>query len=140
MGDLKKFLKDKDLLKHYFVYIVFGVLTTAVDWLSFWLLRRFVPSLNENISNALAVIISIIFAYFTNRKYVFKSNEINKFMEFWKFFASRLFSLGVNVASFWFLTDIVSINEYIAKAIIAVFVVILNYITSKIFVFKKSKQ
>lgn len=140
MGDLKKFLKDKDLLKHYFVYIVFGVLTTAVDWLSFWLLRRFVPSLNENISNALAVVISIIFAYFTNRKYVFKSNEINKFMEFWKFFASRLFSLGVNVVSFWFLTDIVSINGYIAKAIIAVFVVILNYITSKIFVFKKSKQ
>lgn len=140
MGDLKKFLKDKDLLKHYFVYIVFGVLTTAVDWLSFWLLRRFVPSLNENISNALAVVISIIFAYFTNRKYVFKSNENNKFMEFWKFFASRLFSLGVNVVSFWFLTDIVSINEYIAKAIIAVFVVILNYITSKIFVFKNSKQ
>lgn len=140
MGDLKKFLKDKDLLKHYFVYIVFGVLTTAVDWLSFWLLRRFVPALNENISNALAVVISIIFAYFTNRKYVFKSNENNKFMEFWKFFASRLFSLGVNVVSFWFLTDIVSINEYIAKAIIAVFVVILNYITSKIFVFKKSKQ
>lgn len=140
MGDLKKFLKDKDLLKHYFVYIVFGVLTTAVDWLSFWLLRRFVSALNENISNALAVVISIIFAYFTNRKYVFKSNENNKFMEFWKFFASRLFSLGVNVVSFWFLTDIVSINEYIAKAIIAVFVVILNYITSKIFVFKKSKQ
>lgn len=140
MGDLKKFLKDKDLLKHYFVYIVFGGLTTAVDWLSFWLLRRFVPSLNENISNAIAVVISIIFAYFTNRNYVFKSSENNKIHEFLKFFASRLFSLGVNVVSFWILTDIASMNEYIAKAIIAVFVVILNYITSKIFVFKKSKQ
>lgn len=140
MGDLKKFLKDKDLLKHYFVYIVFGVLTTAVDWLSFWLLRKFVPMLDENISNALAVVISIIFAYFTNRKYVFKSNENNKVQEFSKFFASRLFSLGVNVVSFWILTDLANWNEYIAKAIIAVFVVILNYITSKIFVFKKSKQ
>ncbi len=139
MGDLKKFLKDKELLKHYFVYIVFGVLTTAVDWLSFWLLKSFVPALDENISNALAVVVSIIFAYFTNREYVFKSSENNKIQEFLKFFASRLFSLGVNVVSFWLLTDLVNLNSYIAKAIIAVFVVILNYITSKIFVFKKSK-
>lgn len=126
-------------MKHYFVYIVFGVLTTAVDWLSFWLLKSFVPALNENISNALAVVVSIIFAYFTNREYVFKSDENNKVQEFLKFFASRLFSLGVNVVSFWLLTDFVNLNAYIAKAIIAVFVVILNYITSKIFVFKKSK-
>lgn len=139
MGKIKDILNDKELLRHYFIYIVFGVLTTAVDWLSFWLLRNFVPSLNENISNAVAVVISIIFAYFTNREYVFKSNEINKFMEFLKFFASRLFTLGVNVVSFWLLTDFASMNEYIAKAIIAVFVVILNYIISKLFVFKNSK-
>lgn len=139
MGKIKDILNDKELLRHYFIYIVFGVLTTAVDWLSFWLLRNFVPSLNENISNAVAVVISIIFAYFTNREYVFKSNETNKFMEFLKFFASRLFTLGVNVVSFWLLTDFASMNEYIAKAIIAVFVVILNYIISKLFVFKNSK-
>lgn len=139
MGKIKDILNDKELLRHYFIYIVFGVLTTAVDWLSFWLLRNFVPSLNENISNAVAVVISIIFAYFTNREYVFKSNVTNKFMEFLKFFASRLFTLGVNVVSFWLLTDFASMNEYIAKAIIAVFVVILNYIISKLFVFKNSK-
>lgn len=139
MGKIKDILNDKELIRHYFIYIVFGVLTTAVDWLAFWLLRNFVPSLNENISNAIAVVISIIFAYFTNREYVFKSNVTNKFMEFLKFFASRLFTLGVNVVSFWLLTDFVSMNEYIAKAIIAVFVVILNYIISKLFVFKNSK-
>ena len=140
MEKLLALLKDKEKMKHYILYIVFGVLTTAVDFVTFYLLTKFAPSINENISNAIGIFVSIVFAYFTNRKYVFKSNEKNLIKEFAKFFLSRMASTLFNVIAFWILTTYTTISNMLAKLIISVVVVILNYIISKFYVFKEKTE
>lgn len=137
MEKLIKLLNDKEKMKHYIVYIVFGVLATVVDFSTFYILDKFIPILNENISNAVAIFVATVFAYFTNREYVFKSNENNKMKEFFKFFLGRMFSTVFNIVAFWIMTTFTTIDELIIKAGISVVVVILNYIISKLFVFKK---
>lgn len=133
---MKNFL-DKEKSKHYILYIIFGALTTMVDWGVYTLIRLVAPSVDENIANIVGIILSIIFAYFTNRKYVFRSKDKNMISEFIKFSGSRIFSLLFNIVAFWILVTLLKYNEYLSKALIAVVVVILNYIISRFFVFKK---
>ena len=135
MEKLMELLKDKEKIKHYFLYIIFGVLTTIVDFLTFYFLDRFFTNLDENISNTVAILVATVFAYFTNREYVFKSQENNKVREFFKFFLGRLSSMLFNIIAFWLLTTFTTIDELIIKAAISVVVIILNYIISKLFVF-----
>ena len=88
----------------------------------------------------IGIFASIVFAYFTNRQYVFKSKEKDMLKEFMKFFISRMSSTIFNIVSFWVLTTFTSINSYIVKIIISVFVVIANYVISKLFVFKEESK
>ena len=136
MEKLKNLLSDKEKMKHYFIYIVFGVLTTVVDFSTFYILDILFVNLDENISNAIAIFVATVFAYFTNREYVFKSQEKNKIKEFIKFFIGRMYSMVFNIIAFWILITFTEINELIVKAGISVIVIILNYIISKLFVFK----
>lgn len=140
MGRVVELLKDKEKMKHYTLYIVFGILTTLVDFGVYTLFVKCVPSLNENFANMIGIFASIVFAYFTNRKYVFKSKEKDMIKEFMKFFVSRMSSTIFNIVSFWALTTFTSINSYIVKIVIAVFVVIANYVISKFFVFKEESK
>lgn len=133
----KYILNNKEYIKHLFLYLLFGVLTTVVSLGLFWLLREYAPFINENVSNALSIISGIIFAYFTNRKYVFSSIEKNMLKEFSKFFASRAFTFFFDMFTFFIFASLLKYNEMIVKICIAVAVVILNYIFSKILVFNK---
>lgn len=139
MEKLINLLNNKEKMKHFTIYIVFGVLATIVDFLTFYLLDKFVPILDENISNAIAIFVATVFAYVTNREYVFKSQESDKLKEFFKFFLGRMFSTVFNIVSFWIMTTFTTIDDLIIKAGISVVVVILNYIISKLFVFKEQK-
>ena len=69
MDKLKELIK-KVLNKDVILYIVFGVLTTLVNLVTFYILSSLIH-MNENIANLIAIPLSIIFAYFTNRKWVF---------------------------------------------------------------------
>ena len=140
MEKLNNLLSDKTKLRHYILYVVFGVFTTLVDFLTFFLLDKFIPILNENISNMIAIFIAILFSYFTNREYVFKSQETNKIKEFSKFFVGRMSSTIFNIVAFWILTSFTTLNELLIKALISVVVLILNYIISKVFVFRKGSS
>ena len=67
----------KDLIKKFFtkeiiLYAIFGVLTTLVNIVCFYILTKFI-NLEENFSNVISIIAAILFAYFTNRKFVFNS-------------------------------------------------------------------
>ena len=137
---IKELLKDKEKIKHYVSYLIVGVLTTVVSWGSFWLLRRFVPTLNENIANIISIILAIIFAYFTNRIYVFKSTEINMIKEFSKFVLSRLSSMVFETGVFWLINEFTHIDEMINKIICSFFVIIINYVVSRFFVFNKKTE
>lgn len=137
MDKIINLIKDKEKMRHYILYIVFGVLTTLVDFAVFYLLRKFIPMMNENISNAISIFLAIVFSYFTNREYVFKSQETNQIKEFTKFFFGRMTSTLFNIVTFWILTTFTIINEMIIKVVISVVVLILNYIISKFVVFTK---
>lgn len=139
MKKLLDILKDKEKLRELVVYGIFGVLTTIVSFGSFYILRKVFLNVNESILNTISIILAILFAYFTNRKFVFKSKEKNIFAEFAKFIGSRIASALFEIVSFWILNELVKMDGMLAKAIVSVFVVIINYVLSKIFVFKSKR-
>ncbi len=133
--------------KEIIVYIVIGGLTTVVDWAVFALTDLILPQFGgaffEKFPNAIeysaAWAAAVIFAYFTNKYLVFEAQG-RSFAEFCKFVLSRVFTLFVSLAGDFLLCGMLSMNKYLAKLIIAVIVVILNYITSKLLVFTKKKK
>ena len=128
-------------------YIFFGVATTAVNWIVYTISVK--TSIGMNTANILAWIVAVLFAYVTNKLWVFESKSFqlkNLIKEFSSFIAARLVSgvfeivllpvlvyIGINQTLF-------GIEGFVAKIIISVFVIILNYIFSKLFVFKGERS
>ena len=139
---MKTFLKNH---KEIVMYIVFGVATTLVNW-SIYAISVKILHLEMTISNLIAWVFAVIFAFITNKIFVFKSHNKNLkcvFFEFIKFIGSRfatgiieillptfLYKLGLN-------QSFLGIDGFIAKATVSIVVIILNYVFSKIIVFKK---
>ncbi len=127
-------------------YLVVGVLTTVVSLVSFYIVRLFIfthnTQLHIQIANIISWILSVLFAFITNKKYVFKSSKKgkDKLKEMIKFYLSRLTTLVIDMLTMWILTSIIHINDKIAKLIVQVILVILNYIFSKLFVFENSEK
>lgn len=134
----KQYSKYKEIIN----YLIFGVLTTAVNFVVYILMTKAI-NVNEVLSNAIAWIVSVIFAYITNKIYVFESKTSNLkeiIKEFSSFVACRLFSGILDIGSFYLFVTILGWNDIISKVIISVLVVILNYVFSKIFIFKKKNK
>ena len=129
--------KFKKLFKKLFsreviLYIIFGVLTTLVNWGAFYVLM----------ANIIAIVLAVLFAYFTNKDWVFHSEAKNfkeRLAEFGKFMAGRAFTmiLEFGLDALLFRT---SIPKMITKVVITIIVVILNYFLSKFFAFKKKEK
>lgn len=123
-------------------YIIVGALTTVVSLLSFFLLRTYILVNNTQIdiqsSNVISWVLAVIFAFFTNKKYVFKSKTKGKegLKEVINFFLARVTTLFIEIFFMWIFTCLIRIDDKISKLIIQVIVLILNYVFSKIFVFK----
>lgn len=148
----KLFLKYKELIS----YVFFGVLATIVSILSFKLFDVLLGPELYLLSNVISWIITVIFAYFTNKIWVFeskswKANVLVK--EIVSFFGARVFSLVVEEAGLWLMIDQMDMGgiswdiltfsisgNMIAKIIMQVVVVILNYVFSKLIIFKKRKE
>ena len=135
---LIKKIFTKLFTKEVIFYGLFGVLTTIVNIGSFYVFNS-IFSIEENISNAIAVFIAVLFAYFTNRKLVFNSKASNlkeKLLEFLKFIAGRAFTMLVELVGFWLLATLLGIHELVSKLTITILVIILNFFISKFFAFK----
>ena len=89
------------------------------------------------IANIISWIISVLFAYVTNRKYVFISKNSNIISECSKFFASRFITLLLDILIMFLGVTVLKYNDKIIKIISQVIVIVSNYILSKIVVFKK---
>lgn len=140
---MKMTVKDKLILlykkyKELIHYIFFGGLTTVVNFIIYYgLIYAF--DVHYIAAQIVAWIGAVIFAYITNKLFVYESKSREKqvlFIELLSFFAVRLFSFGVETLLLWLEVDIMGISESIAKIPAAVVTVILNYITGK-FVFRK---
>ena len=137
MRNIKKIINTQTIL-----YVIFGILTTIVNLISYYFFSN-IMSINYLISNMISWIISVLFAYITNKFYVFNSKDKSKdiiIKEFIKFVNCRLTSGIIEMILLFLLVDIIKVNDVISKLVIGVIVVILNFIFSKLFVFKKLNQ
>lgn len=136
-----EFIK-KCLLNDKLRYLIAGGCTTFVNLISFFLLRTF-SDIERNICNVIAICMAITFAYFANRFFVFRSRTKGIWgvlREVVSFVSLRMVSMAVEVLGFAILCDSFRLNEPISKIFVQVIVLILNYIFSKFFVFKKTKR
>ena len=142
--------KIKELLiqfKEQISYLFFGVLTTGVNWVVYALLML-LPVMTVEVANAIAGVVAILFAYVTNRIFVFESTAKGKkdiFMEFLRFLGGRAVTFVIEVVGvpgLYYLgldQGIFGIEGAWAKIIVSVVVIVLNYVFSKLFVFKKKR-
>lgn len=120
-------------------YLFFGVLTTAVSYGIFLPCYNFLK-LSAAVSNLLSWVAAVLFAYLTNKPFVFKSHDWSLktvLPEFAKFVSCRIASGVVETGMLLLFVDILGGNGNVWKIIASVVVVILNYIGSKLLVFRK---
>lgn len=119
-------------------YIIFGGLTTLVNIVAFFIFDTLLnwPYL---IANAIAIVVSILFAYITNKLFVFRTKDLplkENILEFARFIGFRLLSGLADMATMWILVDLLTLDTNIAKLLTQFIVVVLNYVFSKLFIFK----
>ena len=138
---LNLYKKYKEIIN----YLIFGILTTIVSLgVKYALLFTFLEAINPielQISIILSWIAAILFAYFTNRAFVFKSKNKNKLKEFISFIIARVSTLLLEMIIMWFFVTLLKLNSNLYVIIFTLIsqaaVIIGNYIFSKLFVFKK---
>lgn len=120
------------------LYIIFGVITTAVNFISYIVVTRLV-GVNYIAANIIAWLVAVSFAFIANKVYVFNSKGfgINSlFDEATKFVLSRVITGTIDVALLYLLVGILDFYDLGSKIIIGIIVLIINYIISKYYIFK----
>ncbi len=140
---------NKEFIKETIRYLIVGLITTLISLLLLWI---FYDSLGfeENISNIISNIITIAIAYALNRIIVFKSDDKDILRESLRFLSSRAVVAIIDIILFFILSKIITDDFHcfsyvidhilIIKIIVNVVVIVLNYVFSKLFVFKNAKK
>ena len=126
------YIKYKEIINYLFI----GGCTTIVSIVSYTIFLK-VFNIHYQISNVLSWILAVAFAYVTNKIFVFNSKNKNILKELFLFVQYRIYSLLVDMLCMFILIDLIKIDDLIAKIIVQIIVVIINYVFSKLFVFKK---
>lgn len=130
------YFKYKDII----LYLIFGGLTTVVNFIVYFIMTDLFKVF-EILSNGVAWFISVLFAYITNKLYVFesKTSTFRKMLkEFISFFLSRAFTgILFDILLFSLMFNVFKINDIVTKFIVQIVVIVSNYIFSKLIVFRK---
>ena len=139
--------KIKELcIKHreIIVYLIVGVMTTVFAWairflwnIVFYAGTAHPLPLQTTILTIVEFIAGVSFAYPTNRKWVFRSTNPNILKEAAGFVSARLTTLGIQMLLNLVIINVLHVNFYVATVVIGIIVVILNYVFSKLLVFRK---
>ena len=127
--------KNKQLL----LYLFFGICTTAINTICYWLLYDAL-TLSTIVSTILAWLAAVLFAFVTNKVFVFESKRTNttdRINEVISFFGCRLLTGILDVAIMAFAVDMLQWNGLLWKLISNIIVTIINYIASKYLIFRK---
>ena len=130
----KLITKHSDII----VYFIFGVLTTLVNFLVYFPLYNWLQ-FTATLSNILAWVAAVVFAFVTNKTFFFKINDWSSntvIPELMKFVGCRIGSGLLETAAVWLLVDVLIWNGNWVKLVVSVLVVVINYISSKLLVFK----
>lgn len=132
------YLKYKEIIN----YLVFGGLTTVVNFVTYYITARII-GIEEVTSSSISWFCSVLFAYITNKLFVFESKSNSKkefFKEMISFFLARIASgILCDVGTFALMVKVFNVNDIIAKIVTQIMVVIVNYVFSKLIIFKKKK-
>ena len=158
---------DKLFTKEIVTYVFFGALTTVVNLFVFFVFKQIFLSIGWNgifnsiipegsslqklfvggtdylDANFIAWVAGVIFAFVTNKLWVFDSKSWTPSVagkEFTAFVGARVFSFVIETILMFVLVSLLTVNDFAAKIIVGVVVVILNYIFSKVFIFKKKDK
>lgn len=129
------FKKHKETI----LYLFFGAFTTLVNIVSYLFFTRFIL-FNFMVANALAWILAVLFAYVTNKFFVFKSRRVELIFlikEFFSFISFRLISALIEMIIMYIMIDLFFVNDVIVKVITNIIVIVLNYLFSKMIIFTK---
>lgn len=143
INKMKKILELYKKYKEVVNYLIFGGLSTLVNFVSYYIFARTL-NIDEVISSGLSWFCAVLFAYVTNKLFVFETKKSNKkevIKEMLSFFLARVISGALcDVGTFALMIKVLGINDIIAKLVTQVMVIIVNYLFSKLIVFKKEKN
>lgn len=145
MSIMKKIKALYEKHKEVVLYLIFGVLSMILNIAVYYLFNLILGKDNYLISNLVAWIAAVIFAFFTNKLLVFRSMKMTKELlikEALEFLGARIFTLGLEELGLWIMMDIlglgaVNFGDLITKIVTSVVVIVTNYILSKFIIFKK---
>lgn len=138
MKEKIKKLLEKETVRYLFI----GACTTAVNFICFAAFLKWF-NLNLNLANFLGIAISIIFAFFANKYYVFEGDGKGLktlSIEFVKFVAARIITMLMELFFVWLAVEKLQYNEFLSKAIITILVIVANYFLSKFLIFQKGES
>jgi putative flippase GtrA len=141
LKNIKRKLQEKKLWEP-LTYLFFGGLTTLVNIVVYFVFREVIV-LHYMIANAIAWAASVLFAFFTNKAWVFEAKSETKkesWLAFWKFIFFRVLSLGIDMACMYLLISILNSGDFVAKLVTQIVVVLANYFFSKFLIFAPKKS
>ncbi len=134
---LSLFLKYRETI----LYLFFGGLTTLINIASYWALTK-IFYVDYMVATALAWLLSVLFAFVTNKLFVFDSKSLAAALvlkELALFVGARLFSGALDMCMMYLFVDVLQVNDMVVKILSNIIVIVVNYILSKLIIFKKKK-
>lgn len=128
------FIKHREVI----LYLIFGGLTTLVSFATYYALLG--CGVHYIVAQVVSWAAAVAFAFVTNKLFVFGDKDKSSgtlFRQIWQFVSVRIASGVLETALLWLLVDVLTLGEGIAKIPVAVITVIVNYIASKLLVFRK---
>ncbi|MBD5509444.1 MAG: GtrA family protein [Lachnospiraceae bacterium] len=123
-------------------YLIFGFLAFVLNYILYFLFAD-AMQLHYMAATVLSWVLTVVFAYWTNRTFVFKSQNKDTgsvVKEFVSFIGARIATEVLELVLMYVMVDLLSINDKISKLVCQVLVILANYVLSKIWIFKKSSS
>lgn len=140
---MQKIIELFNKYKEIIMYLIFGVLTTVVSLVTYYALTLTIlnpeKAMQLQLANIISWIVSVSFAYVTNRKFVFESKSEDIVKEATSFVGGRVLTLLLDMAIMFIFVTLLHLNDKIFKIVSQVLVIVTNYVISKLFVFKENK-
>ena len=135
----EQYFKYKEIIN----YLVFGGLATVVNFVTYFIVARLI-GIDEVLSSGISWFFSVLFAYITNKLFVFESKTDGikaVLIEIGSFFLARIISgILCDVGTFALMVKVFNINDLFAKVVTQIMVVIVNYVFSKLIIFRKKNK
>lgn len=125
-------------------YLFFGFLAFVLNYVLYFLFESVIQiKYNYIIATVLAWLLTVVFAYWTNRRFVFRSENTSKlsiWKEFVSFISARVATGVLEVVLMYLLVDCAGANDKISKLICQTIVILANYVLSKLWIFKSKND